>query len=125
MTVTEGLTQIAKSLNTNAVSLTPIYEPWTRAGRRRSILGSLYDTLTLENRLMWPVGTENGSWRSTIVNFPGGREEFRPRTALGAKLLAIRNRAIISGMPLLSEDEVLNEVKRRRGELENDEADIS
>lgn len=42
---------------------------------------------------------------------------FVPRTALGMKLAYLRNRAITSGMRLLTEDEVLEEVKRRRGEL--------
>jgi len=46
------------------------------------------------------------------------------RTALGRKLSELRNRAIAAGMKLLNEDEILEEVKRRRGELPNDEADI-
>jgi hypothetical protein len=49
---------------------------------------------------------------------------FEPRTLLGKKLLKIRNRAIKLGMRLLSEDEVLLEVKERRGELEEDDADL-
>jgi len=39
-------------------------------------------------------------------------------------LASLRRRAVASGMRLLSEDEVLEEVRRRRGELENDEADL-
>ena len=52
--------------------------------------------------------------RKIIVRHKDG---FTPRTALGMKLMSLRNRAIASGMKLLSEDEILNEVRRRRGEL--------
>jgi len=45
------------------------------------------------------------------------KDGFTPRTALGMKLMSLRNRAIASGMKLLSEDEILTEVRRRRGEL--------
>lgn len=46
---------------------------------------------------------------------------FTPRTDLGKKLRALRSRAIGEGMKLLSEEEVLSEVKRRRGERQDDE----
>jgi len=49
---------------------------------------------------------------------------FTPRTELGEKLLAIRNKAIAKGMKLLTEDEVLEEVKRRRGEIEDKEVRV-
>lgn len=42
---------------------------------------------------------------------------YIPRTALGERLLALRNKAIAKGMRLLSTDEVLEEVARRRGEI--------
>jgi hypothetical protein len=51
-------------------------------------------------------------------------KEFMPRTDLGKKLLSLRNQAIARGMRLLTEDEVLEEVKRRRGEIEDGEADL-
>jgi hypothetical protein len=44
------------------------------------------------------------------------KEGFVPRTALVKKLLSLRNISIASGMKLLCEDEILDEVKRRRGE---------
>lgn len=75
--------------------------------------------------ILGPVGMERGNQQITVVNFSGEREEFIPRTALGEKLLSLRNRAVASGMRLLSEDEVLEEVWHRRGELENGEADGS
>lgn len=42
---------------------------------------------------------------------------YIPRTALGERLLALRNKAIANGMRLLSTDEVIEEVARRRGEI--------
>ena len=50
-----------------------------------------------------------------------GSGAFIPRTALGKKLASLRNRAMTSGMKLRTENEVLEEVKRRRGELNIDE----
>lgn len=47
------------------------------------------------------------------------------RTALGRRLIALRERAIAAGLRLLSDDEVLVEVKRRRGEVEGDETNLS
>jgi hypothetical protein len=46
-------------------------------------------------------------------------DNFVPKTGLGKRLLDLRNRAIASGIRLLSEDEVLEEVRRRRGEIED------
>lgn len=125
MTLTERLTQNSQSWNTHAVAFAPAYRPWVGANGRRSIFGLFPETTLWQGHILWPVGMERGTWQITVVNFPGERGEFTPRTALGAKLLSLRNRAIASGMRLLSEDEVLNEVRRRRGELENGEADVS
>lgn len=67
-------------------------------------------------------------WKSashlTEVNPASYEFEFIPRTAFGKTLAALRFRAIAQGMPLLSQDEVLTEVKRRRGELEVNEANL-
>ena len=46
---------------------------------------------------------------------------FVSRTSLGRKLLSLRIRAIRAGMRLLSADEVLEEVRRRRGELDDED----
>jgi len=46
---------------------------------------------------------------------PAERIVFIPRTPLGRKLVALRNKAISAGMRLFSEKEVLDELKRRRG----------
>ena len=49
---------------------------------------------------------------------------FTPRTELGKRLSALRAKAVLAGMKLLSEAEVLEEVKRRRGELKENEKDL-
>jgi hypothetical protein len=49
---------------------------------------------------------------------------FTPRTELGKRLLALRAKAVLAGMKLLSEEEVLEEVKRRRGELDENEKNL-
>lgn len=53
--------------------------------------------------------------KSESENITAEKIIFVPKTVLGKKLLSLRNKAIISGMKLLSEDEVLEEVKHRRG----------
>jgi hypothetical protein len=41
--------------------------------------------------------------------------KFTSRTDLGKKLYTLRSKAVASGMKLYSEEEVLEEIKRRRG----------
>jgi hypothetical protein len=68
------------------------------------------------------VSAQNGI--STEVLFPATAQEFVPRTPLGKALLALRTNAIKRGMTLLSEAEVLDEVKKRRGGFQDDAKDI-
>jgi hypothetical protein len=42
---------------------------------------------------------------------------YRPKTALGKKLMELRNQAIAKGLTLLDADEIIEEVSRRRGEV--------
>jgi hypothetical protein len=71
-----------------------------------------------------PVGSEKSSCHSTVV-FPARWETvFIPRTELVKRLYVLRAKAVISGMKLLSEEQVLEEVKRRRGETEENEKDL-
>jgi hypothetical protein len=123
MTLTECLTQDSQSRNTHAVAFSPAYRLRVESNERRS--GFSPETTLWQDHILWPVGMERGSSQITVVSLPSKLEEFIPRTLLGSKLLALRNRAIASGMRLLSEDEVLEEVRHRRGELENGEADVS
>lgn len=85
-----------------------------------------------------PVATGMPISRWTWL-FPSGREcsasqaissvrlaerSRKPRTALGRRLIELRERAIAGGMKLLSEEEVIEEVKRRRGEIDEDETNL-
>lgn len=45
-----------------------------------------------------------------------GKHKYRPKTALGERLMALRNQAIAKGLKLLDADEIIEEVRRRRGE---------
>lgn len=67
---------------------------------------------------------ERSSCRSMNVSLSRWEADFIPRTKLGRRLYALRIKAVESGVKLLSEDEVLEEVKRRRGEIEENEKDL-
>ncbi len=71
-----------------------------------------------------PVSRNDDSCQVTKINLHSGSQTFIPRTALGKKLMLLRQRAIASGMKLFDEDEVLEETKRRRGELGSDDTNI-
>lgn len=43
---------------------------------------------------------------------------FQPQSELGRRLFAMRQQALSAGMPTLTQDEVLAEVRQRRGEDE-------
>jgi hypothetical protein len=45
------------------------------------------------------------------------KPSYRPKTALGERLMALRNQAIAKGLTLLDPDEIIEEVRRRRGEV--------
>jgi hypothetical protein len=45
------------------------------------------------------------------------KPSYRPKTALGERLMALRNQAIVKGLTLLDADEIIEEVLRRRGEV--------
>ncbi len=70
------------------------------------------------------IGDEVMSRSVTEVFSSEKTEMFLPRTPLGKRLLRLRRKAIEAGMKLLTEDEVLEEVRRRRGEIEDDETDV-
>lgn len=54
--------------------------------------------------------------RITVEDFTEKRR-YQPRTALGARLIAIRERAIAKGLKLLDADEIIEEIRKRRGEF--------
>ncbi len=49
---------------------------------------------------------------------------YKPRTELGNKLLQIRVKAVRAGLKLLSEDEVLEAIRRRRELRCDDDPDV-
>lgn len=71
-----------------------------------------------------PLRDEDLTSRITEIVFPEATEAFIPRVPLGEKLRDLRTRAIKAGMELLNADGILEEVRRRRGELVDDEADV-
>ena len=71
------------------------------------------------------VGVRETDGVTTITPIKGvDCHSFTPRTELVKRLSALRSKAVLAGMKLLSEDEVLEEVKRRRGELKENEKDL-
>ena len=58
-----------------------------------------------------------GSRVATVLTTHSDHTQPAPRSDLGRRLLSLRSRALASGVKLLNEDEVLEEVARRRGEL--------
>ncbi|MCP4656019.1 MAG: hypothetical protein GY856_11445 [bacterium] len=52
----------------------------------------------------------SGTWKPTAAE-----PAFRPRTALGQELWKLRMRIVASGEPLPDEDQIEDEVDRRRG----------
>lgn len=54
--------------------------------------------------------------RVTIAPEEDVLHDYKPRTALGKKLLELRRRIIAEGVPLLTAQGVAREVRKRRGE---------
>lgn len=65
-----------------------------------------------------PIGKNRSTGQVTEISVSDWESsEFVPRTKLGMKLLKIRKNAIAEGVELLGDDEVLEEIRRRRGEF--------
>ena len=81
-----------------------------------SAMALAHDTTKSNGGVMYKLGlTPYTSSQSTIV-VCASRYAFVPRTALGKTLAALREAAIARGLPLLTADEISNEIARRRGE---------
>ncbi|KUK98958.1 MAG: Uncharacterized protein XE11_2819 [Methanomicrobiales archaeon 53_19] len=74
-------------------------------------------------QFVYSVSIKSSS-RITEIIADSWEEHYTPRTELGKILLALRKRAIGKGLRLLTAEEVLEEVRRRRGERGNEETDI-
>lgn len=48
---------------------------------------------------------------------PSEVESFSPQTSRGRRLLALRQKIITAGIPLLTPEEIEEEVRERRGEM--------
>jgi hypothetical protein len=82
----------------------------------------LTQTESQEYNSLYNHRSSSGTIDSHLVE---NKTEFVPRTDFGRRLAALRNEAIASGMRLLTQDEVLEEVNRRRGEVTDNDTDIS
>ena len=122
MTLTERLTSDWAAGTTSGVLFPAYLEVWSAYSER--LFTESQPNADLWVNFVLPLREGDMTYRNTEIIFPEVTEAFVPRTPLGRKLLALRNQAIERGMKLLTEDEVLEEVRRRRGELEDDEADI-
>jgi hypothetical protein len=81
-------------------------------------------TTSCWTELTFPVAKGRSTSQILDVRLVEWSVAFVPRTDLGKRLVALRNKAIAAGMQLLSEEEVLEEVKRRREEHEENETDL-
>ena len=99
-------------------------DAWLDFGERRAVTD--YKRIWRWIDFVYPVSGEKSTSQATeVIPSEWEREsDFIPRTALGKRLITLRTKAIAAGVRLLTEDEVLVEVKRRRGELEDEEADL-
>ena len=74
--------------------------------------------------ILFPVDTDRSTSHASRIMVGNYADAYALRTRLAMKLLGLRQKAIDEGMRLLDADEVLDEVKRRRGEIETDETDL-
>jgi hypothetical protein len=97
---------------------------WSGIMERRT--DAVYKALSPWVDFVYPVGREKSTSQATemILSEWARESDFVARTALGKRLVALRAKAIAAGMRLLTEDEVLEEVKRRRGEIEENDANL-
>lgn len=74
-------------------------------------------TLVYDDGVFKPQGPVPAIKNHTVVHVVIVDENEAPksRTAMGADLRAIRARIVATGVPLLSKEEVLDEVQGRRG----------
>lgn len=77
-----------------------------------------------KERFLSPVENGRSTCQAAEIYVSRWDSAYTPRTDLGKRLYALRIKAVNAGMKLLSEDEVLAEVKSRRGEFEENETDL-
>lgn len=96
------------------------------SSKKALIIGTLASVVAVPSYI---YGVHTGSYPKQPESTPSSLQTFRIRqhdyaikpieskTDLGRKLMELRNKAIASGIPLLTQEEVLLEKKKRRGEL--------
>ena len=92
--------------------------------RTSSIADRPVEEATPGMKILGPVAPGRSTSQATVVFLSRWKTEFTPRTEFGKRLYVLRKKAIAAGMKLLSAEEVLEEVKRRRGEMNADETDL-
>jgi len=117
MTITEELTRGMQSQKAYGVVILGLDEIPPASLQRSRTPGYQWIDYTL------PLAEEDSSCQIAEVTLVEPGIVF-PRTALGKRLADLRSRAIESGMKLLSKDEILEEIRRRRGETDNNEANL-
>lgn len=88
------------------------------------VIGAVYVNTPAWIDVALPINLSRTTSQATEMTLTTWEDEYAPRTPLGKKLVALRKKAIAAGMQLLSEDEVLEEVRRRHGGVEAGEANV-
>ncbi len=122
MTITDYLISNFETQTSSGAVFISEHERFVREKGER--VGTFPFKQSLWINYMFPIGEEKGSGKTTEVYCSGEPRKYVPRTPLGERLLRLRRRAVNSGMRLISADEVLEEVRRRRGELEDNVEDL-
>jgi len=91
------------------------------------LLDGLKETADNENSIpIYKPYLEHGSSAQQTISVAPATlpDNFLPITGLGKRLFALRRKAIASGLRLLTEDEIIEEVKSRRGEVDGGDTDL-
>jgi hypothetical protein len=72
----------------------------------------------MDSKIVYTLRITNGACSQVSkITSPSVRTAYVPKTTLGEKLFALRQKAIGRGTPLLTENQIIEEVMRRRGDL--------
>lgn len=95
-----------------------LLEPLAGVTRARVVVTLLPDTLS-----PWPLPEPTATTETRQSQPQTGDavvDHYQPRTELGRKLIELRRAYIEGGGKLMTQDEILAEVRRRRGEDDHD-----
>ena len=100
-----------------------LLEPLPGVAQARVVVTILPDTLTPLPRRETPPALLEETAMAAPVGPPTGDavvDHYQPRTELGRRLIELRRAYIESGGKLMTQDEILAEVRQRRGESDDD-----